>query len=369
MSPSDDKTPRYKTYRSRPTSARRRSRDKELMSGVHGAADGYQPPAPQPAEKPKKGRAARVHTARPRSRRSTLRRIAIWSGLLVTAVVIGFGIWFYLGFRQVDEAVARSNARISPETEAALTPDSGSIFSTPTTILILGVDKRGNDPGRSDSMMLMRSNPNTKTFAQLSIARDMWVDIPGQGMGKINTAYFYGGLPLAIETVERFTGVPINHVILVKLNMFPKLIDAVGGVDVNVPKDISSWYSGGQTVTFEKGVNHMDGTRAMIYSRIRAVDDDFHRQERQQQVLKALQQKLTSASSFWRFGSLGNEVMSSFTTDLTTWELAQLMWRKYRAGDTHGAIMQGTPAYEGGQSVVISDKAANLQLIDEFLSY
>jgi len=339
------------------------------MSGAQSGGGTSPPPVtPQPAGHGK-SRAPRLRKARPRSRRSTLRRIGIGLGLFVAALVVGFGIWFYLGFRQVDEAVARSNARISPETEAALTPDSGSIYSSPTTILILGVDKRGNDPGRSDSMMLMRSNPSTRSFAQLSIARDMWVDIPGQGMGKINTAYFYGGLPLAIETVEQFTGVPINHVVLVKLNMFPKLIDAAGGVDVNVPEDISSWYSGGQTVTFEKGVNHMDGTRAMIYSRIRAVDDDFHRQKRQQQVLKALQQKLTSASSFWRFGGLGSDVMSSFTTDLTTWELAQFLWRKYRAEDTHNAIMEGTPAYQGGQSVIISDKAANLQLIDEFLSY
>jgi polyisoprenyl-teichoic acid--peptidoglycan teichoic acid transferase len=298
----------------------------------------------------------------------TFKRILLGFGLLIAAVVIGFGVWGYFGYRSVDEAVARSNARIDDATQAALTPDSGSIFGTPTTILVLGVDKRGNDPGRSDSIMLIRSDPATRSFSQLSIARDMWVDIPGRGMGKINTAYFYGGLPLAIKTVEAFTGVPINHVILVKLDSFPKLIDAIGGVDVRVPKDISSWYSGGQTVTFEKGVNHMDGTQAMIYSRIRAVDDDFHRQERQQQVMQALQKKLLSSSNLWRFGSLGGEVMRRFTTDLTTWELAQLTWRKWRATTTHRAIMQGTPGWQGGQSVVISDKEANLKLIDEFLT-
>lgn len=360
--PSDRR--QYKTYRSNPAAARLRARDRELM----GQAEAQRSDAVDRAFKDaKRTRRPKVRAAGPARRRTVIGRAALVLGLLVLAVVIGFGIWGYFGFRKLDEAVAKSNARITPQTQAALTPDTGSIYSTPTTILILGVDKRGNDPGRSDSMMLLRSNPETKTFSQLSIARDMYVDIPGQGMGKINTAYFWGGLPLAIETVEGFTGIPVNHVVLMKLNNFPRLIDAVGGIEIDVPKDISSWYSGGKTVTFKKGVNHMDGTQAMIYARIRAVDDDFHRQARQQQVTQALQKKLTSRENLWHFSSLGSEVVRSLTTDLTTWELTQLAWRKWRSKGTDKAIMKGTPAYRDGQSVVLSDKQENLRLIEEFM--
>jgi LCP family protein required for cell wall assembly len=366
---SDDRSSRreYKTYRSNPAAARVSARDRELMGEAkpRSGSDAVDR-AFHKAES--KRRRARPRAAGGSRRRVTVRRVVLVAGLLLLVALVGVGIWGFIGFRTLDKAVAKSNARITPETEAALTPDSGSIFSTPTTILILGVDKRGNDPGRSDSMMLLRSDPDTKTFSQLSIARDMWVSIPGQGMGKINTAYFWGGLPLAIETVEDFTGVPINHIVLMKLNNFPRLIDAVGGIEIDVPKDISSWYSGGKTVTFKKGVNRMNGTEAMIYARIRAVDDDFRRQARQQQVTQALQQKLTAKGNVWRLPQLGSEVMRSLTTDLTTWELTQLVWRKWRAGETQRAIMKGTPAWRDGQAVVISDKQANLQLIEEFLS-
>ncbi len=288
--------------------------------------------------------------------------------LLLLAACAGFGIWFYMGYRSLDAAVARANARISDETLAALTPDEGSIFSNPTTILVLGVDKRANDPGRSDSIMLMRSNPETKTFSQLSIARDMWVKVPGHGMGKINTGYFWGGPALAVKTVEGFTGIPINHIIVISLNTFPKLIDAIGGVDVEVPETVTSWYSGGKTVTFKKGVQHMDGKQAMIYSRIRKVDDDFHRQARQQQVMAALQKKLAAKDNLWHFSNLGQKVMKTISTDLTTWELTQLAWRRVRADKVYRAVMKGTPGWAGGQSVVLSDKQANLKLIDEFLA-
>ncbi len=357
---------RYKTYRSNPAAARRRARDARLMAG-----DDFVDRGEQIADDaPVRTRSRRATTPRSNpvgARRATVRRVCLVLGLLLLALVVGFGVWGYLGYRKLDDAVAKANSRIDADTEAALTPDNGSIFTTPTTILILGVDKRGTDPGRSDSIILWRSHPATKTFSQLSIARDMWVDIPGHGMGKINTAYFWGGLPLAVKTVEGFTGIPINHVVLMKLNSFPRLIDAVGGVDVNVPKTISSWYSGGTTVTFKKGLNHMDGKRAMIYSRIRKVDDDFHRQARQQQVMQALQKKLMSASSFWHFSSVGSEAIRALSTDLTTWELSQLAWRKWRAKGTWRGIMKGTAGWQSGQSVVISDKQANLRLIDRFL--
>ena len=101
---------------------------------------------------------------------------------------------------------------------------------------MLGSDRRGREPARSDSILLMRFDPRTHTVSQLSIPRDTLVDVPGRGQMKINEAYFWGGSPLAIKVISDFTGVPINHVMLVNFHGFPDLIDSVGGVVVNVPQ-------------------------------------------------------------------------------------------------------------------------------------
>ena len=305
-----------------------------------------------------------------RRRRSVWRRILLGFSLALLVVLIAFGVWAWLGWRAFDHAVGKANARITPATQAALTPDSGSIFSTPTTILVLGVDKRANDPGRSDTIMLVRSDPKTKSFSELSIARDMRVAIPGHGEGKINTGYFWGGPPLAIKTIEGFTGVSVNHIVIVSFGGFPRFIDDIGGINVYVPKTIKSWYSGGRTVTFTKGWHHFDGKTALIYSRIRYADYDFHRQARQQQVVNAMQKKLTGLSALPSLPWTGAKLMKTISTDLTSWELVQLAWRKERSSSasTHRYILAGTPAMIGGQSYIISDRAANLAKIHRFLN-
>ncbi len=271
-------------------------------------------------------------------------------------------------WRTVDAAVRIANGRIDRATRAALTPDQGSIFSHPTVILVLGVDKRPDDPGRSDSIMLLRSDPSTHSISELSIARDMLVNVPGHGQGKINTGFFWGGPALAIRTVEQFTGIKINHVVVVNFHGFEKVIDAVGGVDIYVPKTISSIYIGGRTVTFTKGWNHMDGKRAMIYARIRKLDNDFYRQARQQQVVQALEKKLSGFGNLPHLPSNAAGVVRYLSTDLSTWQLVQFGWRKWRASHTYQYVLKGTPAMIGGQDYVVSDRAANLRMIHAFLT-
>lgn len=307
----------------------------------------------------------------PDDRRRRLRgwrlTLLVSSGVLLV-VIVAAALWGFFAWRTMDKAVTKANGRITAATREVLDPDTGSLFNHPTNILILGVDKRAHDPGRSDSIMLLRSNPKTRSFSQLSIARDMRVDIPGHGMGKINTGYFWGGPALAVRTVREFTGTPVNHVLVVSFQGFSKVIDAVGGVDIRVPRTITSWYSGGQTVTFRKGWNHLNGKRAMIYARIRKVDNDFYRQARQQEVLQALQKKLTSFRNLPRLPSITAAMMKGVSTDLTTKQLAELAWRKWRSNTANRYILKGTPAMIEGQSYVISDRAANLRLIKQFMS-
>ena len=109
----------------------------------------------------------------------------------------------------------RANDRLTPATRAALTP-GGSLWGSPSTILVLGSDARpGETSSRSDSILLIRVDPSRQQIAELSIPRDLRTEIPGHGSDKINAAYAFGGPPLAIKTVENLTGLKVNHVVLV----------------------------------------------------------------------------------------------------------------------------------------------------------
>jgi LCP family protein required for cell wall assembly len=218
--------------------------------------------------------------------------------------------------------------------------------------------------------MLMRFNPKTHSIAQLSIPRDMLVSIPGNGQSKINAAYAWGGAALSVRTVRQFTGIPINHVMIVNMRGFPAMIDAVGGVDVYVPKTISSWYIGGRTVTFKRGWNHMDGARAEQYVRMRKVDSDFFRMARQQQVVQALQKKVATRGNLLRLPWIGKNMVRRIGTELSARQLIELAFLKWRTPQKHSykLVMQGTPTYIGGVDYVVSDRATNLRMIKRFLS-
>ena len=185
-------------------------------------------------------------------------------------------------------------------------------MSRPTTTLLMGTDHADRadraDANRSDSIMLVRTDPERHRIAYLSIPRDLRVDIPGHGTGKINAAFALGGPALAMRTITGVTGIEINHIALVDFNSFSELIDELGGVTVNVPAPIVSnrfdcpfptdsqcqrW----QGWRFAKGEQTMDGRRALIYSRIREnrlnpSENDLTRGERQQAVVQAIGDKL-----------------------------------------------------------------------------
>jgi len=198
----------------------------------------------------------------------------------------------------------------------------------------------------------------------------MRVAIPGNGYSKINAAFAWGGPPLALQTVRGFTGIPINHIVIVTMSKFPRVVNSVGGIDVYVPKTISSWYSGNRTVTFHKGWNHMNGTRALEYSRFREVDSDFFRMARQQQVLQAFEKKLTARGNLLRLPQIGATIMDAVATDLNTHQLLELAYLKWRTPASHSYknILQGTPQYIDGVDYVISDTARNLALLKQFES-
>jgi len=349
-----------------PTVARRTrlERDRSVRTGGDGAQVQYRGPG--------------AHTKR---RRHVGRWIVLGLALLLVFIVV----WSVLGFLSVRRGVSDANGRLDPDAKAALAAQSGLLLSHPTTVLLLGTDN-ANVAGRtgdmhSDSIMLLRTDPSHHRLYFLSIPRDLVVPIPGAATQKINAAFQIGGPALAIKTVHQFTGLPINHVMVVNFGDFKDLIDAIGGIDVNVPKPIRSnrfdcpyptqarceqW----QGWRFAKGNQHMNGERALVYSRIREnmldpSESDVTRGARQQAVIDAVSAKLSSPLTFFRLPFSGSSYIKPLTTDLSAWQLIQLGWVKFRAsGGSSVHCRLGGDLGGGGTGSPSEDNALT---IDEFL--
>jgi LCP family protein required for cell wall assembly len=307
----------------------------------------------------------------PPLRRPPWKRVILLTILILLVLVV---VWAVTGYLSVRNGVNAANKRVQPGTKAALAKQDGLLLSNGTTILLLGTDSapvRGRAGLRhSDSIMLVRTDPSHHRIAYLSIPRDLYVPVHGVGNAKINAAYQAGGAPLAIRTIREYTGLKINHVVIVDFSKFEDLIDAEGGITVNVPAPILSNrfdcpYKAAQCQSwdgwrFAKGRQHMNGKRALIYSRIRENrlnprETDFTRAARQQAVMQAATSRLTSPGVLLRLPFKGDSLLKPLTTDLTAAQLLQLGWVKKRAsaGNTLYCRLGGDPSYAGGQSVII----------------
>jgi LCP family protein required for cell wall assembly len=213
----------------------------------------------------------------------------------------------------------------------------------------------------------------------LSIPRDLRVPIPGHGEDRINAAFQLGGAALTIRTIEGLTGLQINHVMIVDFGSFKSLIDNMGGVDVNVPAPILSNkfdcpYPASRCARwpgyrFNKGLQHMNGQRALIYSRIREnqlnpADSDITRGLRQQAVMRAVMAKLLGFGTFLGLPFNGDSLLRPLTTDLSAWQFIQLGWVLKRAGQTNAehCRLGGTATSIGGASVIVGDEQ-NLSVV------
>ncbi|WP_239256934.1 LCP family glycopolymer transferase [Listeria ilorinensis] len=189
--------------------------------------------------------------------------------------------------------------------------------STPFSVLLLGVDEREGDRGRSDTMIAATVNGTTNKIQMLSIPRDTQTEIVGHNsVDKINAAYAYGGVKMAEDTASNFLNdIPFNYYIKINMEGFKDLVDAVGGITVYNDKD--GLELGDKT--FNKGEITLDGDDALAYVRIRKTDveGDFGRQKRQQQVISAIADKLMSTGLIWHFNDVLNAVGDNIETDFT----------------------------------------------------
>ena len=230
-----------------------------------------------------------------------------------------------------------------------------------STIMIMGVDERGDDVGRSDTLMIATLDPKKDQAALLSVPRDTRVKIKGHGYDKINAAYAYGGHNLTKGTVESFLGVPMDHYVIINIQAFQRIIDAIGGIDIDVEKRMyyeDPWDDdGGLVINLQPGMQHMDGKTAITYVRFRDEEGDIGRIGRQQKFMKAVMEKITSPAIITKLPSVIKEVMSSVKTDLSFRQLLEFAGtlKEAQKNGLKTDMVPGRPLYIEGISYWIPD--------------
>jgi LCP family protein required for cell wall assembly len=204
------------------------------------------------------------------------------------------------------------------------------------TVLLLGIDQRpGEDPNvaRTDTMMLLTLDPQSKSAGMMSIPRDLYVPLPDRGMDRINTAHVYGGPQYAMRAVEYNFGVPIQYYARVDFTTLTSLIDLVGGIEIYNDEDINDptypdTNYGYDPFVLSAGWHTLDGQTALKYARTRHGSSDFSRIKRQQQVIMALRDKLRTTDAATKILPRIPQIMqtlgSAIDTNLSTVEIAQL---------------------------------------------
>ncbi|MGC4894571.1 LCP family protein [Micromonospora sp. DT31] len=310
----------------------------------------------------------------PKRRRG--RRIALIVLLVVVLLAGGGALAGGLYYRSVDKSIDRVDAFEGVPEESR--PEVGAKGAM--NIMILGSDSRDpeNTGGSRSDTIILAHLPKDRSSAQLiSIPRDTWTAVPRSKDGrggrdaKINAAYAWGGVPLMVQTVEKFSGVRVDNVAMVDFAGFKEIIDALGGVEVDVEKGFTTRYSLIGTRTFEKGRQTMDGAAALDYARERHAfpDGDFARIRHQQQVIKAILDKAASGGVLTNPAKLNSFVRATSDSvavdkSLSLVDLAMEM-RGLRSGNLtfFTCPVKGTGRV-GSESVVFPDPARSKTLFD-----
>lgn len=234
-------------------------------------------------------------------------------------------------------------------------------LSLKKNIVVLGVDERPEeyDTGRSDTLFVVMFDQEKKSVSLLSVPRDTRVRIPGHGWDKINHAYAYGGRELSQETVEELLGIRIDNYVMVDFAGFKGLVDAIGGIDINVEKDMyyyDDW--DGFKVDLKKGPQHLDGETAIQYVRYRDEEGDIGRIKRQQHFIMAVYDKITSADMLLHVPGLAKQLSSMIKTNLPVSDMMDIGRALHSMVKESGLVMAtvpGTPKYIDGISYWLPD--------------
>lgn len=264
-----------------------------------------------------------------RKRRKLRKRIKFLLPILIVLLTIG-SYTFYL-YTKADNAISKSHDDIervkSDLREEAVDPKFDNV-----SVLIMGIDSsetRGNeDQARTDALLVATLNKDEKSVKLLSIPRDSYVYVPEiDNYTKINHAHAYGGPRATIETVEHLLQIPIDYYVRIDFEAFIDIVDAVGGVTVDVPYEIVEQNSRDQqgAIHLYPGVQELNGEEALAFVRTRKKDNDIERGKRQQEVIKALAAKALTLQSVFKYDDIIDIVGENIKTNMTFSEMKSFL--------------------------------------------
>lgn len=245
--------------------------------------------------------------------------LAITAGVIVLAVG-GYGLYLY---KQLTDTATKVHEPLDRDSR-----DIDLDSKQPLSFLLLGVDERKNDRGRSDTIVVITVNPQKRSMIMFNIPRDTRTEIIGRGTeDKINHAYAFGNVPMAIDTVEHFLDIPIDYYVKVNMEAFKDIVDALGGVTVNN----SFAFSSGKH-HFPEGTIRLNGDEALAYTRMRKQDPkgDLGRNVRQQQVVKAIIKEGAKIQSITKLSDILDSLEDNVKTNLTLNEMKRIQ-KHYRS--------------------------------------
>jgi LCP family protein required for cell wall assembly len=369
-----DEKPDYKVYRSRPRWLGG-GKEGDGLAELRGAEPASAPPAGDRPEYEihRAGGGRRFPTLRapdfrrvaPGRRRLTPGRVVKWLLLALVGWLLVSTVLFLIS-AQIQHGDLAS--KVGTQLDPGPYPLTGA-----NTILVLGSDARtkglaepgSGGPSRSDSIMLLRIGGGAN--ASLSIPRDTVVDIPGHGQNKINAAYAFGGPALATQTVKQYLGIDVNHVVEVSFENFPQLIDALGGVTYKggcvVSKINGGRKNGGTTLRLKKGETEINGKQALALARTRKnecapSENDLDRAKRQQQLVQAMKDKVTSFETFIRLPWVSWAAPKAVRSDMAGPTLLGVVGASLTAGQSKQRILQpsgGITLPDGGAGLTVED--------------
>jgi polyisoprenyl-teichoic acid--peptidoglycan teichoic acid transferase len=300
---------------------------------------------------------------RPKKRRLRKGRVLFTLLLLCVIVGVGYAVKQY-----------RDGLELASDTKVAQEDFSGdTVKGDIENYLLLGIDTRGEEKSRTDTMMVLSWNKKTNDVKLVSFMRDIYADIPGYQSYKLNTAYYLGGVQLLKDTISNMFGLPIHHYAIVDFKNFESLVDilAPNGVKIDVEKDMSEKIG----VSLKQGEQNLNGKELLGYARFRHdAEGDFGRVARQQKVIEALKNEILAPQNIVNLPKFVGAAQGYITTDLSSKEEVQQVLKMVSKGKVN--IEKATIPVEGsfsyqyfshaGDSIVI-DVEKNKEFLRKFL--
>lgn len=306
-----------------------------------------------------------THRKRRRKRRVRLRGIIF----LLLLAFIAVGVYVFFQYEAGKEIAANEMTAQQPVEFAADAPNGDY-----ENILVLGVDSRGEEKSRTDTMMLVTHDKINGEVKLTSFMRDIYADIPGYQSYKLNTAYYLGGVDLLADTLRQMFGVEIHHFALIDFKSFESLVDVAvpNGVELDVEKEMSKNIG----VSLTPGVQKLNGKELLGYARFRADNEgDFGRVRRQQQVIAAMKQEMASVSTVPQLPKLAGALQGYVQTDMPLTDQVKLATQLAigGSGDVERLTVPVKDSYRYGNypqagSVLDIDIEQNKQALSDFLS-